>query len=291
MSKDNKVCDDDLEYHKSTENISFAFFLNLVFMIVVAIGAIFTNSMAILADLLHGMGDTIALGFSWFLQRFSEKECDNKFTYGYKRFSLLGAITTSIIIIACSIFVLIESITRIFVYVEPHAGGMVLIAIFAIILKALSVLKLRKSKTLNEKAVSIHLIGDLLGWIALLVVGIILIFFKIPNLDPFLSIAITIWMIYNLIKNLIYSFNILLLKAPENIDTSKLKSDILAIDEIKNIENFNFWSIDNQNHVLTVKIDIVADLLISDTEKIKNSIDDVCRSYDIENITVEFNKK
>lgn len=283
--------DSDLEYHKSAKNISFAFFLNIIFMVIVTIGAIFTNSMAILADLLHGLSDTFALGFSWFFQRFSEKKEDEKFTYGYRRFSLLGAIITSTIIILGSIYVFFESIDRLFAPVTPHAEGMILVAIFAIILKTASVLKLRSSKTLNEQAVSIHLIGDLLGWIVLLGVGITLLFYNIPDLDVFLSIAITIWMVYNLAKTLFFSFKILLLRAPEKINQSKLKSEILSIEGIDDIVKFYLWSIDDQKNILTVKIHLTDDLKVSDTEKIKEAIDNLCLLHGIEEINIEFTKK
>jgi len=281
----------DFEYQKAAKNISFAFLLNIIFMVVVGIGAFYTNSMAILADLLHGLSDTIALGFSWFFQKFSEKEEDEKFTYGYRRFSLLGAIITSSIIIVGSFLILLESFSRIFAPVEPQAFGMVLVAIFAIFLKSLSVWKLKDSKTLNERAVSIHLIGDLLGWIALLSVAIVLIFFNIPILDVLLSIAITIWMIYNLIKTLFYSFKILLLEAPNNINQNKLKTDILSIEGIDDIVKFYLWSLDNQKNVLTIKINLKDDLKVSDTEKIKKSLNNLCSLHGIEDINIEFIKK
>lgn len=281
----------DFEYHKAAENISFAFFLNILFMVVVGIGAVYTNSMAILADLLHGLSDTIALGFSWFFQRFSEKEEDEKFTYGYRRFSLLGAVITSAIVIIGSFLILVESISRLFAPVEPYASGMVFVAIFAIFLKTLSVWKLRGAKTLNERAVSIHLIGDLMGWIALLIVGIILIFYNIPVLDVLLSIAITLWMIYNLAKTLFYSFKILLLEAPGNIDQNKLKKDILSIEGIDDIVKFYLWSLDNQKNILTVKISLKDDLKVSDTENIKENINDLGFINGIEDINIEFDKK
>jgi cobalt-zinc-cadmium efflux system protein len=281
----------DFEYHKASENISFAFILNVIFMVVVGIGAVFTNSMAILADLLHGLSDTIALGFSWFFQKFSEKEEDEKFTYGYRRFSLLGAIVTASIVIGGSFLILLESFSRLFAPVEPSASGMVVVAIFAILLKLLSVLKLKGSKTINERVVSIHLIGDLLGWVALLGVGIILIFFTIPILDVLLSIAITLWMIYNLIKTLFYSFKILLLKAPSRIDQNKLKREIVSIEGIEDIVKFYLWSLDNQKDILTVKISLESDLKVSDTEKIKQSLKDLCSLNGIEDINIEFTKK
>lgn len=281
----------DFEYHKAAENISFAFFLNVLFMVVVGVGAVYTNSMAILADLLHGLSDTIALGFSWFFQRFSEKEEDEKFTYGYRRFSLLGAVITSAIIIIGSFLILLESASRLFAPVEPNASGMVLVAIFAIILKTLSVLKLRGAQTLNERAVSIHLIGDLMGWVALLVVGGILIFYNIPILDVLLSIAITIWMIYNLAKTLFYSFKILLLEAPETVDQNKLKKDILSIEGIDDIVKFYLWSLDSQKNVLTVEINLKDDLKVSDTENIKENINNLCSVQGIEDINIEFNKE
>ena len=281
----------DFEYHKATENISFAFFLNIIFMVVVAIGAVFTNSMAILADLLHSLSDTFALGFSWFFQRFSEKEEDNDFTYGYRRFSLLGAIITSSIVIIGSFLILVESVSRLFTPIEPHAYGMVVVAIFAIFLKILSICKIRGGKTLNERAVSIHLIGDLMGWVALLIVGGILIFFNIPILDVLLSIAITIWMIYNLAKTLFYSFKILLLQAPENVNQEKLKKDILSVEGIDDIIKFYLWSLDSEKNILTVKISLKDDLKVSDTENIKENINNLCSLQGIEDINIEFGKK
>jgi len=281
----------DFEYHKAAENISFAFLLNVIFMVVVGIGAIYTNSMAILADLLHGLSDTIALGFSWFFQRFSEKEADEKFNYGYRRFSLLGAIITSSIVIIGSFSILVEAVSRLFAPVEPYAFGMVLVAIFAIFLKTLSVLKMRGAKTLNERVVSIHLIGDLMGWVALLIVGAILIFYNIPILDVLLSIAITIWMIYNLAKTLFYSFKILLLQAPKHINQNKLKRDILSVEGIDDIVKFYLWSLDNQKNILTIKINLNNDLKVSDTENIKKNINNLCSLHGVEDITIEFDKK
>lgn len=295
MSNEKLVSDNshihDFEYHKAAENISFAFFLNIIFMVVVGIGAILTNSMAILADLLHGLSDTFALGFSWIFQKFSEKEEDDKFTYGYHRFSLLGAVVTSSIVIIGSFLILFESFSRLFAPVEPHASGMVIVAIFAIILKVLSVLKLRGHKTLNEKVVSIHLIGDLIGWIALLLVGLILIFINIPILDVLLSIVITLWMIYNLFKTLLYSFKILLLKAPSNINQKKLKNEIISIEGIDDIVKFYLWSLDNQKNILTIKINLISDLKVSDTKKIKKSLNDLGSLHGIEDINIEFSKK
>ena len=280
----------DFEYHKATENISFAFFLNLIFLVIVGIGAFFTNSVAILADLIDGLSDTFTLGLSWVLQRFSEKGEDEKFTYGYRRFSLLGAVITSFIVIISSFLILFESVSRLFAPEDVHASGMVLVAIFAIFLKILSVLKIRGGKTLNERAVLIHLLGDLMGWIALLIVSIVLVFYYIPFLDPLLSIAITFWMIFGLSKTLFTTFKILLLEAPANIDQNKLKNDILSIEEIEKILEFHLWSLDNQDIILTLKINLKDDLKVSSTENIKKDVKHICSLHEIENINIEFDK-
>lgn len=150
---------------------------------------------------------------------------------------------------------------------------------------------MRGSKTLNEKAVSVHLIGDLMGRIALLVVGGILIFVNIPILDVLLSITVTIWMIYNLAKTLFYSFKILLLEAPATVDQEKLKREIVSIEGIDNIVKFYLWSLDNQKNILTVKIKLNSDLKVSDTEKTKKSLNDLGSLHGIEDVNIEFSKK
>ena len=188
-------------HNHSEGNIKIAFFLNLGFTIVEIIGGLYTNSLAILSDALHDLGDSLSLGLSWYFQRLSKKGSTKKFSYGYKRFSLLGAIINSIVLVVGSIFILSKAIPELFNPEETNAQGMLYLAILGVVVNGAAVFKLRKGKSLNEKVVSLHLLEDVLGWVAVLIGSIVMIYFDLPFVDPLLSILISIFVLYNVYRN------------------------------------------------------------------------------------------
>ena len=177
----------------SSGNIKTAFFLNFGFTILEIIGGILTNSIAILSDALHDLGDSISLGIAWYLDNFSKKDSTSRYSYGYRRFSLLGALINSLVLIGGSLFILSEAIPRILNPEEAHAPGMIAFAILGVIVNGAAVLKLKDDKSMNAKVVAWHLMEDVLGWVAVLIVGITLLFVNLPVLDPILSILITLY--------------------------------------------------------------------------------------------------
>lgn len=162
--------------HTSTKNIKIAFYLNLCFTILEIIGGIYVNSIAIISDAIHDLGDTISLGTAWYLDVKSKKKADKKFSFGYNRFSLLGALISSIILIAGSIYVINEAIGRILNPEHTDAQGMMIFAIIGVFVNGYAAWKLSSGKSMNEKVASWHLLEDVLGWVAVLVVAIILNF-------------------------------------------------------------------------------------------------------------------
>lgn len=279
---------DEKHFHEEASvNLSVAFFLNLAFNIVVIIGGIYTNSVAILADALHDISDTLAIFLAWLLEKLSLKKPTENYTYGYKRFSIFGALITSVIVICGSTIVIYESYMRLFSAVSPNAEGMLIVAILGIIFKGISVLKLHHGHTLNERAIFVHLLGDVLEWIAVLIISIVLIFFNLPVLDPLVSILISIWIIYNLAKTLISSFKILLQRSPTNIELSILKEDILKVNNIDSIEDIHLWTLDGIEHVLTLKV-ITHTNNVNDLNQIKEDLDFLKSDYNISDLTLEF---
>jgi cobalt-zinc-cadmium efflux system protein len=189
------------DHNSSTENIRTAFFLNLFFAIVEFIGGVYTNSLAITSDAIHDLGDSISLGMAWYFQKLSNKKATKIYSYGFKRFSLLGAIINSIILLIGSIFIIIESIPRIITPEHSDAKGMMWFAILGIIVNGAAVLKLRTGTSINERVVSLHMLEDVLGWVAVLVASIIMQFWDIPILDPILSLLIALYILSNIFKN------------------------------------------------------------------------------------------
>jgi len=270
----------------STKNIRTAFFLNLGFAFVELIGGIITNSVAILSDAIHDFGDSISLAIAWALQKKSNKPKDEKYSYGYKRFSLLSSVILSGILLIGSILILIEAITRLFSPQDVNAQGMLWLAILGIIVNGLAALSVKRGKTLNERAVFLHIMEDVLGWIGVLVISIVMIFVNLPILDPILSISITIWVLYNVYKNLKATFNILLQAFPKNVDVKKLTKEIEAIDNVISIHDLHIWTQDGLSHVMTLHI--VAE---KNYETIKIKVREMVKAYNIDHVTIELEDK
>jgi cobalt-zinc-cadmium efflux system protein len=275
-------------HHESEKNISYAFFLNLGFTIVEIIGGFMTNSVAILSDAIHDFGDSVSLGLAWFLQRFSKKESDQYYSYGYKRFSLLGAIINSVILLVGSILILLETIPRIFHPETPDARGMFILAILGIIVNGAAVIKLRKGNSINEKVVSLHLWEDVLGWVAILVGSVLMYFFNIPVIDPILSILISIYILIHVFRNIKISMRIILQGTPVEIDTEEVKSTLLEFEEISDIHDLHIWSVDGNYNVVTTHVVLKKELPLNQLATLKLEIRKKLEELNIEHATLEF---
>ena len=215
-------------HKKASENLAFVFFVNLTFNIIVIVGGLATNSMAILADCIHDMSDTISMAIAWILEHVAQKRSTDKYSYGYQRFSILGAVITSTFVIVMAVFILQESIPRLFAPEGVDAGGMLIVAIIGLVFKSVSVYRIHGGETFNEKAIFYHLLGDIFEWIAILIISVLIIFWDISFLDPFISIGIAIWLIFNLGRTLIKSFQVLLQKTPDNFDVNDFKHERIS---------------------------------------------------------------
>lgn len=281
-------------YHSHTgeasKNIVTAFFLNLGFAVIELVGGLFTNSVAILSDALHDFGDSVSLGVAWVLQKQSAKGRDTKFSYGYKRFSLLGSVFLSGVLLVSSIFIIVEAVERLTDPQEVHAGGMFWLAIAGIVINGIAALRLNKGTTLNERAVLLHLMEDVLGWAAVLVASVVMIFVEHPMtrlLDPLLSLGITAWVLWNIWRNLRDTFRILLQGVPNEVDASKLTAEILSINGIEGLHDLHLWSQDGESHVMTVHIVTQSDLSNIDLQQIKEAVRNVGRHHKANHVTVE----
>ncbi|MCI6994370.1 cation diffusion facilitator family transporter [uncultured Methanobrevibacter sp.] len=278
----------DTHHHhkKAGENLAFVFFMNLAFNIIVIAGGLATNSMAILADCIHDMADTISIAFAWFLENVAQKDSTDKYSYGYQRFSILGAVIISIFVIIMAFIILYEAIPRLFAPEGVDAGGMLIVAIVGIMFKSISVYRLHDGETFNEKAILFHQLGDVFEWVAILLLSLVLMFWDgAPSLDPFISIGIALWLIFNLGRNLYKSFEVLLQKTPDHFDVNKFKESVLNIDGIESFDDFHVWSLDGIDSVLTLKVSIDD---WNNQERIKNDIYDIASKYHIVDITIEF---
>lgn len=278
---------DNHHHHKKAgENLAFVFCLNLTFNIIVIIGAISTNSMAILADFLHDASDTVSIGIAWILEKVSQKDSSDNYSYGYQRFSVLGSVIISLFVISMACVILIEAVPRLFSPEAVDPRGMLAVAVLGIVFKFLSSYRLHNGETFNEKAIFFHQLGDFFEWILILVLSIILMFRgDISYLDPFISILIALWLFYNLGRTLYKSLEVLLQKTPDNFDVSQFKDNILAVEGVKSLEDFHIWSLDGIDSVMTLKVNVD---FSHDVETIRNEIYEISNRYHVVDITIEF---
>ena len=277
----------DTHHHhkKAGENLAFVFFINLAFNIVVIVAALATNSMAILADFIHDASDTISIALAWFLEHVAQRNSTDKYSYGYQRFSILGAVIISIFVIIMAFVILSEAIPRLFAPESVDAGGMLAVAIVGIVFKFVSVYRLHKGETYNEKAIFFHQLGDIFEWVAILILSLVLMFWEgAQYLDPFVSIGIALWLIFNLGRNLYKSIEVLLQKTPDYFDVDEFRQSIENIEGVNAIDDFHIWSLDGIDSVMTLKVDVDFG---KDVGEIKKEIYAISKKYHVVDITIE----
>ena len=272
----------------SEGNIKIAFLLNLAFTIIEIIGGLYTNSLAILSDALHDLGDSLSLGLSWYFQRLSKKGRTPKFSFGYKRFSLLGAIINSIVLVVGAVIVLSHAIPQLWNPEESNAKGMMYLAILGVVVNGAAVLKLRKGESLNEKVVSLHLLEDVLGWVAVLIGSLIMMFFDAPIIDPLLSILITAFVLFNVYKNIKESMRIILQGTPSDVTIDEVKEEIVSIQNVTDIHDCHLWSMDGNYHILTAHVVLNDNYSLKELPPIKSKIFEAVEKYKIKHTTLSF---
>lgn len=278
-------------HHHGVGKIRNAFFLNLVFTVIELIGGLMTNSVAILSDALHDFGDSISLGMAWYLEKYSEKEKDEKYSYGYKRFSLLGALINAVILIIGSIIILAAAIPRLIDPQPVNAQGMIGLAILGVIVNSAAMFQLKDGLSLNLKMVSYHLLEDVLGWVAVLIGAILMYFFEWPILDPILSILIATFIVYNVFKTLKYALRILLQGTPDSIEMKQVEELLKDFDEIVNIHDAHLWSMDGNYNILTLHIVLKQNKDLEYLQTLKQKIRKSLIDLQIHHVTIEFEKE
>jgi len=239
---------------KTERNILIAFILNISFSVFEFFGGIFTGSVAIISDSIHDLGDAISIGISYFLERKSKKKANKRYTYGYIRYSLLGGVITTTILLVGSILVIINAIKRLYNPIDINYSGMIILAIIGVVLNFLAAYITREGDSINQKSVNLHMLEDVLGWVVVLVGAIIMNFTDIKIFDPLMSIGVALFILVNALKNLKKILDLFLEKTPTDIDIEELKEHLLKIKAVEDIHHIHVWSIDGYNNYATMHI-------------------------------------
>jgi cobalt-zinc-cadmium efflux system protein len=268
-----------------------AFWLNTTFALIEIVGGFYTNSVAILSDAVHDLGDSLSLGLAYYFHQKSKQKRDENFNYGYRRFSLLGAFINSLVLIISSVFILREATARLFDPEQADTKGMFILALIGILVNGVALLRLRKGKSINEKVISLHFVEDVLGWTAVLAGSVVMMFADVPILDPILSIAICLYILYNVYKSLKTTFRILLQGSPKNLNEADIREKVLRIPGVVDMHDLHFWTMDGQYNVMTLHVVVSPEKSLDEVDKIKNEVKHCLIHLDVQHTTVEIESK
>lgn len=268
---------------KSTFKIFVAFLLNLGFSIFELIGGFLTNSIAISSDAIHDFGDALSIGIAFFLEKRSQHRPDSKYTYGYLRYSVIGSLITTLILIGGSVLVIAGAISRIVSPVTVNYDGMIILAIIGVIVNFTAVYFTRDGESLNQRAVSLHMLEDVLGW-AVVLIGVILMHFTDINLiDPILSIGVALFILLSAFKNFREIFDLFLEKSPRGITPEDIEAALNKIPHIKSVHHIHLWSMDGNTNYATMHV-----VTNQPTQGLKSQIRAKLKQHHISHVTIEF---
>lgn len=267
---------------KHDKNIRLAFLLNLSFSVLEFLGALFTGSVAIISDAVHDFGDALSVGIAWFLEKKSTRKPDNIYTYGYRRFSVLGGLITTVILLFASIFVLYHSVVRLFSPAPVNADGMLIIAVLGVLINGAAAYFTHDDHSLNGRAINLHMLEDVLGWIAVLVGAFVIRLTNLYFIDPLLSIGVSIFILFHVVKNFVEILNVFLERTPKNISVSELREEIMQLEGIRDVQKFCIRTLDGETHAAALHI-----ITDGDATALKKAVREKLMRYGIGLVTIE----
>lgn len=267
---------------KVEKNILIAFILNILFSIFELFGGILTNSISIISDSIHDIGDAISIGISYALEKISKKEPDDIYTYGYARYSVIGAVITTALLLVGSIFIIINAVKRIINPVIINYDGMIIFALFGVIVNFLAAYFTSNGESLNQRAVNLHMLEDVLGWVVVLLGSIIIKLTSISIIDPIMSILVALFILINSLKNLKEILDLFLEKIPNDISINEIKEHLMSVDNIKDVHHIHIWSIDGINNYATMHV-----VVLKNDSKVKDKIREELTNHGINHVTIE----
>lgn len=278
------------------KGLNTAFWLNAGFTIIEFAGGIFTNSTAILTDAIHDLGDTLAIGLGIWFEKISGRKRTETYSYGYKRFSLLSALTLSVFLLGGSLIMLVESFSKLFQPEEVHSAGMLWLSVLGIVANGLAFLKIKNGHhhhhhgphdhSHNSKAIMLHLMEDVLGWVAVLVGAIIIHFTRWYWVDPLLSMLIAGFIISRAVPNLINTLKIFLQSVPVHLNIPVIRDEIMKIKGISSLHDLHAWTLDGNYNVLTMHI-VIDDEAIDRLEEIRSKAESILAANKVHHPTLQ----
>ena len=265
--------------------------LNLTISIVQIIGGLFSNSLSLLSDALHNFSDGLALWLTYITEKVSAKKINKYKTYGYNRAPIISAFTNAFVLILVCVYLAYEAYQRFINPQEVNGGLLTIVASVGLLANLISVVLLYKIKgnNLNIKSAYLHLIGDTLSSVAVIIGGILIYYYQIYIIDPILTVMIAIYIAKEAYSVLYETIEILMQSTPDHIELEDIRNFAETIENVINLKALHIWSLDDKILVLECKINISEDLKISESEIIKQTFKNyLLDNYHIHKTNIEF---
>lgn len=274
--------------HPITKNLTVAFLLNISFTIIEFIGGFLTNSVAILSDAVHDLGDSVAIGSALYFEKRSEKKRDQKFSYGYRRFSTLAALINTVVLTTGSVVIIIEAVPRFLNPEQVHSSGMMLLALLGILMNGLAFFRLRgNDSSVNNRTVMLHLLEDALGWVAVLIGSIIIYYTQWYIIDPILSFGIAAYILVNAVKNFNQVWQIFMQAVPKKVDYQHVEKMLVQLTSVKEVHDIHIWSLDGEFNIASLHLVMAQNLNNYNAEEVKAEARSILKQEGIQHVTIE----
>lgn len=274
-------------HHGAVGRMRFAFALNLVFALIELVGGFMTNSVAIMSDALHDLGDALALLVALGLEKFSHRTSDGQFSYGYRRFSTLGAVITGLILVMGSLFILVEAIPRLMAPEQTKTEGMIALAVLGVLVNGFAAWRVSKGESLNERMLMLHMIEDVMGWVLVLIGAVTMQFFDLPQIDAGLAIILSLWILFNVFRNLKEALKVFLMASPSGIEAEEVVAAIRGIRHVQDCHHAHLWSLDGEKHVFTAHVVLSPGVREEEVVQVKSEVKKLVQRYGIVEATIE----
>ncbi|MCB2208804.1 MAG: cation diffusion facilitator family transporter [Bacteroidetes bacterium] len=264
--------------------------LNLAITVAEFIGGIFSNSLALISDAFHNLSDTVAILITYITERISKRASNEKFTFGYKRIQILAAMFNAVTLIAISVFLIFEAWER---FNNPQPIKSVLMMTVAVIgllanLASVLLLKSHKKGNINIKAAYLHLIGDTLSSVAVIIGGVLIYFYEIYWVDPLITVLISLYIIKETYVVLYDTYKILMQQTPSGIEMEDIIAAVTAFKEVKGVHHIHIWNLTDQEVHFEGHIDLCDDLKVSDGQQVVDKVQHLLKQkFDIDHITLQ----
>ncbi len=276
---------DSHSHDLSGKNLFLAIVLNVVITLAQLTGGIISGSLALISDALHNFSDVLSLVISYAANQIAQKKGSAMRTFGYKRAEILATLINASILIAIGLYVIFEALSRISNQQIINSTLVIWLGMLGILVNGGSIFLLKNNidENMNIKAAYLHLLGDVLTSVAVVLGGLLMLFWKIYWVDPIISMLIALYLIYasyGLIKD---STSILMEFAPKEINIDAVIKTITAYPQIQNAHHLHLWSLDDKHIYLDAHLDFVENLTLKESNAVIDKLEkELHDDYEIE---------